>query len=65
MLGDPEEMKNLANELAAETDALRESVRRYLARALRLRTERGNTGQDVTLDESTLERLRALGYLGR
>ena len=62
---DPKETRNLADELTEETDAYRRTVQRYLARARRLRAERGDTGQDVTLDESTLERLRALGYIGR
>ena len=58
---DPEEKRNVLQEVRAEARSGRRAVLDYLARARALRALRG--GEDVTLDDELLERLRALGYI--
>ena len=60
LLRDPEEQQNLASERAATAEALRREADELVARL----EENANPADTATLDEETLRRLAALGYIG-
>jgi hypothetical protein len=58
---DPHETENLLLEPGRSADSYREELRKYLAEARRQLSRQ--QGDEITLDESVLEELRALGYI--
>ncbi len=60
LLQDPEERHNLASERAATAEALRREAEELVARL----EDNATPADTVTLDQETLRRLAALGYVG-
>ncbi len=60
LLQDPEEQQDLASERAATAEALRREAEELVAQL----EENANPADTVTLDQETLQRLAALGYIG-
>ncbi len=60
LVQDPEEQQNLASERAATAEALRREAEELVAQL----EENANPADTVTLDQETLQRLAALGYIG-
>ena len=60
LLQDPEEQRNLASQRAATAEALRRETEQLVAQL----EEDGESATSVTLDQETLQRLAALGYIG-
>ena len=60
LLQDPEEQQNLASQRAATAEALRREAEELVARL----EENANPADTVTLNQETLQRLAALGYIG-
>ncbi len=60
LLQDPEEQENLAPQRAATAEALRREAEELVAQF----EENANPANTVTLDQETLQRLAALGYIG-
>ncbi len=60
LLQDPEEQQDLASERAATAEALRREAEELVAQL----EDNANPANTVTLDQETLQRLAALGYIG-